>query len=80
MKQFECLTHSPDFIREIRKDSRGRRIEYDELNELGRRGWELASAQPGGKWIFKQESAEEPKLEHNRPVKPASADYDDRGR
>jgi hypothetical protein len=80
MKQFEYLTHSPDFIREIRKDSRGRRIEYDELNELGRRGWELVSAQPGGKWIFKRESEPVIKAEQNRPVKPASAGYGDRGR
>jgi hypothetical protein len=38
MKQFEYLAHSPDFIREIRKDSRGRLVEYDELQELGRQG------------------------------------------
>jgi hypothetical protein len=29
-KQFEYLTHSSDFIREVRKDSRGKFIEYDE--------------------------------------------------
>jgi hypothetical protein len=38
MKQFEYLTHSPDFIREVRKDSGGQLIEYDELKELGRQG------------------------------------------
>jgi hypothetical protein len=36
MKQFDYLTHTPDFIREIRKDSRGQFVEYDELKELGR--------------------------------------------
>jgi hypothetical protein len=70
MKQFEYLTHSPDFIREVRRDGRGQRFDYDELQELGRQGWELVTAQPGGKWIFKRELAEGPKPEHTRPEKP----------
>jgi hypothetical protein len=48
MKQVEYLTRSSDFVREVRKDSRGKFIEYDELQELGRQGWELVTAQPGG--------------------------------
>jgi hypothetical protein len=79
MKQFEYLTHTPDFIREVRRDNRGQLVEYDELKELGRQGWELVTAQPGGKWIFKREPAEGSRLEQGRPVNPASADFD-RGR
>jgi hypothetical protein len=79
MKQFEYLTHSPDFIREIRKDGRGQLIEYDELKELGRQGWELVTAQQGGKWIFKREVDTTLKTEQNRPVKPVPAGFD-RGR
>jgi hypothetical protein len=58
MKQFEYLTHTPDFICEVRKDSRGQLIDYDELQKLGRQGWELVIAQQGGKWIFKREADE----------------------
>jgi hypothetical protein len=54
LKQFEYLTHAPDFIREARKDSRGQLVDYDELQELGRQGWELVIAQQGGKWVFKR--------------------------
>ncbi|MDR2759126.1 MAG: hypothetical protein LBB78_07090 [Spirochaetaceae bacterium] len=79
MKQFEYLTHTPDFIREVRKDSRGQLIEYDELKELGRQGWELVIAQQGGKWIFKREAAEGPRPEQGKSAKPPSGDYD-RGR
>jgi hypothetical protein len=79
MKQFEYLTHTPDFIREVRKDSRGKFIEYDELQELGRQGWELVTAQPGGKWIFKREAAAGPKPEQGISAKPSTPDYD-RGR
>jgi hypothetical protein len=79
MKQFEYLTHAPDFIREFHKDSRGILIEYDELQELGRQGWELAAAQLGGKWIFKREASEKPKPEQGISVKPPTPDYD-RGR
>ena len=79
MKQFEYLTHTPDFIREVRKDSRGQFIEYDELKELGRQGWELAAAQQGGKWIFKREVTERLNAEQGKSVKPPPADYD-RGR
>jgi hypothetical protein len=76
MKQFEYLTHTPDFIREIRKDSRGILVEYDELKELGRQGWELVTAQPGGKWIFKREADEGPETAQGKSVKPPSSDYD----
>jgi hypothetical protein len=79
MKQFEYLTHAPDFIREVRKDSRGKFVEYNELKELGRQGWELVTAQQGGKWIFKREVTEGLKPEQGKSVKPPSADYD-RGR
>jgi hypothetical protein len=79
MKQFEYLTHAPDFIREVRKDSRGQLVEYDELQELGRQGWELITAQQGGNWIFNRETAEGLKIEQGKLVKPPSADYD-RGR
>jgi hypothetical protein len=79
MKQFEYLTHTTDFIREVRKDSRGNFIEYDELKELGRQGWELVTAQPGGKWIFKREADEGLKPEQGVSTKPLSPDYD-RGR
>jgi hypothetical protein len=79
MKQFEYLTHTPDFIREVRKDSRGQLVEYDELKELGRQGWELVIAQQGGKWIFKRETAERPNIEQGKSAKPSSQDYD-RGR
>jgi hypothetical protein len=76
MKQFEYLTHAPDFIREFHKDSRGILIEYDELEELGKQGWELVTAQPGGKWIFKREADERPKAEQGISTKPLSPDYD----
>jgi hypothetical protein len=79
MKQFEYLTHSSDFIREVRKDSRGKLVEYDELQALGKQGWELITAQPGGKWVFKRETESTRKIEQERPIKPASADFD-RGR
>ena len=79
MKQFEYLTHTPDFIREVRKDSRGQLVEYDELKELGRQGWELVTAQPGGKWIFKREADFTLKVEQGKSVKPSPSDYD-RGR
>ena len=79
MKQFEYLTHAYDFIREVRKDSRGQFVQYDELNELGKQGWELVTAQPGGKWIFKREVDSAPKVEQGKSVNPPPADYD-RGR
>jgi hypothetical protein len=79
MKQFEYLTHTPDFIWEVRKDSRGQLVEYDELKELGRQGWELVTAQPGGKWIFKREAAQGLNAGQGRAVKPSPSDYD-RGR
>jgi hypothetical protein len=79
MKQFEYLTHAPDFIREVRKDNRGQFLEYDELKELGRQGWELVIAQQGGKWIFKRETAEGLKPEQGKSAMPVSPDYD-RGR
>ncbi|MDR2019472.1 MAG: hypothetical protein LBQ14_01755 [Treponema sp.] len=79
MKYFEYLVHSHDSIREIRQNNQGRRVEYGGLDELGRQGWELVTAQPGGKWIFKREVAEGPKLEQGGFAKPAPADYD-RGR
>jgi hypothetical protein len=50
MKQFEYLTHSPDFIREVRKDNQEQLADYDELKEPGRLGWELFAARQGGKW------------------------------
>jgi hypothetical protein len=76
MKQFEYLTHAPDFIREVRKDSRGNFIEYDELKELGRQGWELVTAQQGGKWIFKRDAGEGPETAQGKSVKPSPSDYD----
>jgi hypothetical protein len=79
MKQFEYLTHAPDFIREFHKDSRGILIEYDELKELGKQGWELVTAQPGGQWIFKREAAEGPETTQGKSIKPSPPDYD-RGR
>jgi hypothetical protein len=79
MKQFEYLTHTPDFIREVRKDGQGKLVEYDELKELGRQGWELVIAQQGGKWIFKREAAERQNICQGTSAKPPSADYD-RGR
>jgi hypothetical protein len=74
MKQFEYLIHTPDFIREVRKTARGTYVEYDELQELGRQGWELAAAQPGGKWIFKREADSALQAGQGRPVKPAFPD------
>jgi hypothetical protein len=79
MKQFEYLTHGPDFIRKFYKDSRGILIEYDELKELGGEGWELVAIQPGGKWIFKREADGEPKPGQGASAKPPPPDYD-RGR
>jgi hypothetical protein len=79
MKQFEYLAHSPDFIREIRRDNRGQFIEYDELQELGKQGWELVTAQPGGKWIFKREADAILKTGQGKSIKPIPADYE-RGR
>jgi hypothetical protein len=79
MKQFEYLTHAPDFIREVRKDAQGKLVEYDELQELGRQGWELVIAQQGGKWIFKREAAERPSIGQGTSVKSPSPEYD-RGR
>jgi hypothetical protein len=76
MKQFEYLTHSPGFIREVRRDSRGQFIEYDELQELGKQGWELAAAQPGGKWIFKRETESAPGLDPHKTVKPSVKDFE----
>jgi hypothetical protein len=76
MKQFEYLAHSSDFIREVRKDSRGRLIEYDELQELGKQGWELITAQPGGKWIFKREAEVVPGIEPHKTVKPSVKDFE----
>jgi hypothetical protein len=76
MKQFEYLTHTPDFIREVRKDSRGQLVDYDELQELGRQGWELVIAQQGGKWVFKREAAGRPNIEQGKSAKPPSQDYD----
>jgi hypothetical protein len=75
MKQFEYLTHAPDFIREVRKNGRGQFVEYDELKELGRQGWELVTAQQGGKWIFKRETNEGPETAQSKPVNPPLADY-----
>jgi hypothetical protein len=79
VKQFECLTRTPGFIREFYKDSRGILIEYDELKELGGEGREPAAIRPGGKWIFKREADGEPKPGQGAPVKPPRPDYD-RGR
>jgi hypothetical protein len=79
MKQFEYLTHAPDFIHEVRKDAQGKLVEYDELKELGRQGWELVIAQQGGKWIFKREAVERPNIEQGKSAKPLLQDYD-RGR
>jgi hypothetical protein len=76
MKQFEYLTHSSDFIREVRKDSRGQFIEYDELQALGKQGWELITAQPGGKWIFKREAESIPGVEPGRAVKLPAKDFE----
>jgi hypothetical protein len=76
MKQFEYLTHTPDFIREVRRDSRGQLVDYDELQELGRQGWELVTAQQGGKWIFKREAAERPSICPGASVKPSPPGYD----
>jgi hypothetical protein len=75
MKHFEYLVHSHRSIQEIRENNRGQLVEYGGLDELGRQGWELVTAQPGGKWIFKREVAEGPKLEQGKSVKPPSADY-----
>jgi hypothetical protein len=75
MKQFEYLTHTPDFIREVRKDSRGVLVEYDELQELGRQGWELVTAQQGGRWIFKREAAEGRKPGQGASLKPPPPGY-----
>jgi hypothetical protein len=61
------------------KTARGKFIEYDELQELGRQGWELVTAQQGGKWIFKREAAAGPKPEQGISVKTPPPDYD-RGR
>jgi hypothetical protein len=76
MKQFEYLTHPSDFIREIRKNAQGKYIEYDELQELGRQGWELVTAQHGGKWIFKRETAERLNICQEKSAKPTSQHYD----
>jgi hypothetical protein len=62
MKQFEYLVHSHDAIRDIRQNNRGRLVEYGGLDELGRQGWELVTAQPGGKWIFKREVDSTPQV------------------
>jgi hypothetical protein len=75
MKQFEYLTHAPDFIREVRKDAQGKLVEYDELQELGRRGWELVTAQQGGKWIFKREADGRPNICQGKSTKSLSGDY-----
>jgi hypothetical protein len=75
MKQFEYLTHTPDFIREVRRDSRGQLVDYDELQELGRQGWELVTAQHGGKWIFKREAAEKQNICPAVSVKPPPPGY-----
>jgi hypothetical protein len=75
MKRFEYLTHTPDFIREVRKNAQGKFVEYDELQELGRQGWELVTAQQGGKWIFKREADGRPNIEQGKSAKPPSPDY-----
>jgi hypothetical protein len=76
MKQFEYLTHSPDFIREVRKDSLGKLVEYDELQELGKQGWELAAAQSGGKWIFKRETESSMGVVPNKTIKSSAKDFE----
>jgi hypothetical protein len=76
MKQFEYLTHSPDFIREVRKDGRERLVEYDESQELGRQGWEQVTARQGGKWIFKREAEPARGAGQGRLVKSTPADFD----
>jgi hypothetical protein len=43
----------------------------DELNELGRQGWELIIAQHGGKWVLKREI--DPSLMRELPKNLASS-------
>jgi hypothetical protein len=43
----------------------------DELNELGGQGWDLVTAQLGGKWIFKREINPPPVPGPGNPRAPA---------
>jgi hypothetical protein len=43
---------------------------------LGKQGWELVTAQPGGKWIFKREAEFIPGIDPHKAAKPPAKDFE----
>jgi hypothetical protein len=43
---------------------------------LGKQGWELATAQPGGKWIFKREAESGMGVVPNKTIKSSVKDFE----